>query len=136
MSSRWRRFEVLLPLQFNDGRPVPADWLAEAVLEIVDHFGAASYETQKVEGHWRHGGVLYRDDVEKDKGALWHSSEQGVRVGPREFADCADAETRCSAKHPLLCMRNEPTTRMARGHWPHRGGGESTCRQAPLRARW
>jgi hypothetical protein len=33
------------------------------VLEIVDHFGAASYETQKVEGHWRHGGILYRDDL-------------------------------------------------------------------------
>lgn len=63
MSSRWRRFEVLLPLQFNDGRDVPAEWLAEAVLEIVDHFGAASYETQKVEGHWRHGGVLYRDNL-------------------------------------------------------------------------
>jgi hypothetical protein len=63
MSSRWRRFEVLLPLRFNDGRDVPAEWLAEAVLEIVDHFGAASYETQKVEGHWRHGGVLYRDDL-------------------------------------------------------------------------
>jgi len=42
---------------------VPSEWLAEAVLEIVDHFGAASYETQKVEGHWRHGGVLYRDDL-------------------------------------------------------------------------
>jgi len=42
---------------------VPAEWLAEAVLEIVDHFGAASYETQKVEGHWRHGGVLYRDNL-------------------------------------------------------------------------
>lgn len=63
MSSRWRRFEVLLPLQFNDGRDVPAEWLAEAILEIVDYFGAASYETQKVEGHWRHGGVLYRDDL-------------------------------------------------------------------------
>jgi hypothetical protein len=37
--------------------------VAEAVLEIVDHFGAASYETQKVEGHWRHGGILYRDDL-------------------------------------------------------------------------
>jgi hypothetical protein len=37
--------------------------LAEAVLEIVDHFGAASYETQKVEGHWRQGGVTYRDDL-------------------------------------------------------------------------
>jgi hypothetical protein len=54
---------VLLPLQFNDGRDVPPDWLAEAVLEIVDHFGAASYETQKVEGHWRHSGVLYRDNL-------------------------------------------------------------------------
>ena len=63
MSSRWRRFEVLLPLQFNDGREVPSEWLAEAVLEIVDYFGAASYETQKVEGQWRSGGVLYRDNL-------------------------------------------------------------------------
>lgn len=54
---------MLLPLRFNDGRSVPPEWLAEAVLEIVDYFGAASYETQKVEGHWRHSGVLYRDDL-------------------------------------------------------------------------
>ena len=65
MSSRWRRFEVLLPLQLNDGQEVPGEWLAEAVLEIVDQFGAASYETQKVEGHWRYGGVLYRDNLIK-----------------------------------------------------------------------
>ncbi len=63
MSSRWRRFEVLLPLQFNDGREIPSEWMAEAVLEVVDHFGAASYETQKVEGHWRSGGILYRDNL-------------------------------------------------------------------------
>jgi hypothetical protein len=36
MSSTWRRYEVLLPLEFNDGRPVPPEWLAEAVLQIVD----------------------------------------------------------------------------------------------------
>ena len=65
MSSRLRRFEILLPLQFNDGREVPGEWLAEAVLEIVENFGAASYETQKVEGHWRHQGVLYRDNLVK-----------------------------------------------------------------------
>jgi hypothetical protein len=63
MSSSLRRFEVLLPLRFNDGRDVPPGWLAEAVLEVVDRFGAASYETQKVEGHWRQGGVTYRDDL-------------------------------------------------------------------------
>ena len=44
MSSKWRRFEVLLPLQLNDRSDVPAELLAEAVLEIVHHFGAASYE--------------------------------------------------------------------------------------------
>jgi len=65
MSSKWRRFEVLLPLQLNDGSDVPAELLAEAVLEIVHHFGAASYETEKVEGHWRHGGVLIRDNLVK-----------------------------------------------------------------------
>jgi hypothetical protein len=54
---------VLLPLRFNDGREVPPDWFAEAVLEVVDRFGAVSYETQKIEGHWRHGGVTYRDDL-------------------------------------------------------------------------
>jgi len=31
----------------------------------VDHFGAASYETQKVEGHWRSSGILYRDNLVK-----------------------------------------------------------------------
>ncbi len=47
MNSKLRRFEILLPLQFNDGREIPAEWLAEAVLEIVEKFEAASYETQK-----------------------------------------------------------------------------------------
>jgi hypothetical protein len=37
--------------------------MAEAVLEIVEHCGAARYATQKVEDHWRHSGILYRDDL-------------------------------------------------------------------------
>ena len=65
MISKLRRFEILLPLQFNDGRDVPNDWLAEAVLEIVGKFGAASYEAQPLEGHWRHHGVVYRDNLVK-----------------------------------------------------------------------
>jgi hypothetical protein len=42
---------------------VPVEWLGGAVLEIVGRFGAASYETQRVEGHWRHGGIVYRDNL-------------------------------------------------------------------------
>ena len=63
MSSKWRRYEVLLPLRFNDGLEVPDAWLADAIFEIVDQFGAASYEARRVEGQWRHGAVILRDDL-------------------------------------------------------------------------
>jgi hypothetical protein len=32
-------------------------------MEVVEQFGAASYETQRIEGHWRQGGDLYRDNL-------------------------------------------------------------------------
>ncbi len=63
MSTKWRRFEVMLPRRFNDGREVPSEWLSLAVLEIGDHFGAVSYETQIIEGHWQHAGAVYRDSL-------------------------------------------------------------------------
>jgi len=76
---------VLLPLRFNDGRDVPPEWLAEAVLEVVDRFGAASYETQKVEGHWRYGGVAYRDDLVRVVVDVPDSDEN--RVWIKEFKE-------------------------------------------------
>jgi hypothetical protein len=84
MSSKWRRFEVLLPLQFNDGSDIPAELLAEAVLEIVDHFGAASYEMQKVEGHCRHGGVIVRDNLVK---IVIDPDSQGNRRWMKQYKD-------------------------------------------------
>ena len=36
MRKRRRRFEVLLPLQFNDGRPVPERLLGKAIRESRD----------------------------------------------------------------------------------------------------
>jgi len=83
MNSKLRRFEILLPLQFNDGRDIPPEWLAEAVLEIVENFGAASYETQKVEGHWRHQGILYRDNLVKI--IIDASDEEANREWMREY---------------------------------------------------
>jgi hypothetical protein len=61
MTKRWRRFEVLLPHQYNDGRPVPERLLGKAYREILDRFGAVSYERQKIEGFWRHHGKTYRE---------------------------------------------------------------------------
>jgi hypothetical protein len=65
MSSKRRRFETLLPLQFNDGRDVPASLLGEAVQELFECFGAVSVETRAMEGRWRHEGVIYRDNLSR-----------------------------------------------------------------------
>jgi hypothetical protein len=61
MRKKWRRYEVLLPRRFNDGRAVPRAWLAEAVDEIVERFGAVSFEKGKLEGRWRSGEKVYED---------------------------------------------------------------------------
>lgn len=63
MSTKWRRYEVMLPRQFNDGRSVPPEWLSIAALEVADHFGFVSYETQIIEGQWQQAGNIYRDSL-------------------------------------------------------------------------
>jgi hypothetical protein len=63
MKSKSRRYEVLLPVRFNDGRDVPDELLGEAVNEIVDQFNAVTFHRETVEGHWRHDETLFRDDL-------------------------------------------------------------------------
>lgn len=59
----WRRYELLLPLKFNNGDRVPKALLAETVQELEDRFGAVSSETQIIHGRWQSGGKAFRDDL-------------------------------------------------------------------------
>jgi len=63
MSKSYRRYEVLLPLEFNDGKPVPEVLVARTLREFQQQFGAVSCETQTIRGLWRHGAKVYRDDL-------------------------------------------------------------------------
>ena len=63
MSRTVRRFEVLLPLRLNDGRPVPEESIADTLVELGEKFGAVSCETQTIRGRWRYEGESYRDDL-------------------------------------------------------------------------
>jgi hypothetical protein len=58
-----RRFEILLPRRFNDGRPIPEDLIAETLLELEERFGAVSCETQTIRGIWRHEQQVFEDDL-------------------------------------------------------------------------
>jgi len=61
--STLRRYEILVPLVFNDGTPVPEELLAQTFIELRDQFGAASWETQVVRGSWEHEGTIYEDNL-------------------------------------------------------------------------
>jgi hypothetical protein len=63
MRNKLRRFEVLLPTQFNDGRDVPDELIAGAIDEIIAQFGTVSFHKEAIEGYWQHGGTLYRDEL-------------------------------------------------------------------------
>src|SRR5947208_14413874 len=63
MSTSDRRYEILLPRRYNDGRRVPARLVTETMVELRERFGAASCETQTIRGQWQHQGSVYRDDL-------------------------------------------------------------------------
>ncbi len=63
MSTSFRRFEILLPLWFNDGRAVPDELIADTILELRQQFGAVSAETQTIRGVWTQNADVYRDEL-------------------------------------------------------------------------
>ena len=58
-----RHYEILLPLRFNDGRPVPESLRGEVVLELRQQFRALTCETQVLQGFWESEGVFYEDQL-------------------------------------------------------------------------
>ncbi len=62
MDRSYRRYEMLLPLRFNDGQPVPDELISGALFELRERFGAVSCESQTTHGQWKHEGRVYRDD--------------------------------------------------------------------------
>jgi hypothetical protein len=63
MSGVFRRYEILLPVRFNDGSKVPSELLADFFLELRARFGAASVESQTIRGSWIHEGQTYEDEL-------------------------------------------------------------------------
>jgi hypothetical protein len=58
-----RRYEILLPLRFNDGQSVPDALISDTLIELESRFGAVSWETQIIRGRWRHEEEVYSDDL-------------------------------------------------------------------------
>jgi len=56
-----RRYEILLPLRHNDGRPVSDDKLNQTREELVNRFEGISVQPQSILGIWIHEGKRFED---------------------------------------------------------------------------
>ncbi len=57
------RFEILLPLFYNDGRSIERGKFVQTDDELVRQFGATSTDTIVVRGHWFYQGTVYHDQL-------------------------------------------------------------------------
>lgn len=57
------RYEILLPLKYNDGTPVEYEKIHQTIKELVDDFGAITVEPQTIFGIWSHGEQEYEDEL-------------------------------------------------------------------------
>ncbi|HMN30327.1 MAG TPA: hypothetical protein PKE45_19395 [Caldilineaceae bacterium] len=63
-----RRYEILLPARYNDGRVVMDDCMecfAATKEEVLDRFGAFSYNPHSLMGVWTQDGQRYHDELFK-----------------------------------------------------------------------
>jgi hypothetical protein len=58
-----RRYEILLPLRFNDGSPIPDDALHQTREEVVSRFDGVSVLPGTITGIWIQEGVRYEDSL-------------------------------------------------------------------------
>jgi hypothetical protein len=60
-----KRYEMLLPLKYNDGRSVEDEKLYQTREELIARFDAVSFLPGVVQGTWTHEGLRYEDDLRR-----------------------------------------------------------------------
>lgn len=61
-----RRYEILLPAQYNDGRVIMHECMEcfpKTLMEVTDRFGAFSYNPHSIRGVWTQDGKRYEDEL-------------------------------------------------------------------------
>src|SRR5947209_5217654 len=76
------RFEILLPLFYNDGRPIEREKFLQTDDELVQAFGATSTDTVVVRGRWLYQSTVYQDQLIRVRVDLEDSAEnwQAIRA--------------------------------------------------------
>ena|SRR2546423_8065700 len=55
----FRRYEILLPIRYNDGALVEPEKIDLVVEELSDHFGGITFQPDHLRGVWFHEGQRF-----------------------------------------------------------------------------
>jgi hypothetical protein len=61
--ARTKRFEILLPLNYNDGTLIEPEKFDQTADQLCDRFGGVTQDTVRITGTWKYGGTRYRDEL-------------------------------------------------------------------------
>ena len=60
---RTKRYEILLPLNHNDGTDIEPALFDLTAEELCEYFGGVTEDTLRSTGTWKYGGTRYRDEL-------------------------------------------------------------------------
>jgi hypothetical protein len=75
-----KKYEIYLPLKYNDGKEIEAEKIKLIREELIAAFGALTVSSQSApyQGRWKYGGVDFIDDIIKIFPAVTESGERLV----------------------------------------------------------
>jgi len=59
----FKRYEVLLPVRYNDGAPIEEEKFQQTWLEARQQFGGLTIDLHPLRGIWVHGETVYEDEL-------------------------------------------------------------------------
>jgi hypothetical protein len=60
---KWTRYEILLPLRYNDERTIEGAKFRQTSRELVEEFGATTIDLLSAVGSWKYKGTIYQDEL-------------------------------------------------------------------------
>ena len=58
-----REFDIFVPLFFNDGRPVDAEFFQELQARLLSSFNGLTFFPQPNKGYWKMGPATFQDEI-------------------------------------------------------------------------
>jgi hypothetical protein len=58
-----KEYDLFIPLYYNDGSPIESQKLHRLQTILSEQFDGLTFFPQPNKGHWKMGGVTYRDDI-------------------------------------------------------------------------